>query len=169
MELYPGQRSENLKRCGYQRNDCSRTQETRNADNRAMHSTQERPGAKEADGVGHRQAPKRNADKIFFLVDGTKRWVCDPFGGRLNHRRQPETPDSVGTDLTIGWLKVADQTEPFPGQARHVRASGQPRGSDDGSSSNASSSSLNPSKPSLLPPPTPGTSVPTRSIVVGIQ
>ncbi|PYH28836.1 uncharacterized protein BO87DRAFT_449981 [Aspergillus neoniger CBS 115656] len=76
-----------------------------------MHSTQERPGAKEADGVGHRQAPKRNADKIFFLVDGTKRWVCDPFGGRLNHRRQPETPDSVGTDLAIGWLKGADQTE----------------------------------------------------------
>lgn len=37
-----------------------------------MHSTQERPGAKEADGVGHRQAPKRNADKIFFLVDGRK-------------------------------------------------------------------------------------------------
>lgn len=32
MELYPGQRSENLKRCRYQRNDCSRTQETRNAD-----------------------------------------------------------------------------------------------------------------------------------------
>ena len=46
----------------------------RTARSRDMHSTQERPGAKEADGVGRRQAPKRNADKIFLLVGGRKDW-----------------------------------------------------------------------------------------------
>ncbi|CAK40449.1 uncharacterized protein An09g06560 [Aspergillus niger] len=235
--LYPGQRSENFKRHGYQRNNCNRTEETQEPnkqmgrpqagekrgshlrtfnsfqgqyaisigqrgylmwarskeeeeEDRAMHSTQERPGAKEADGVGHRQAPKRNADKIFFLVDGTQRWVCDPSGAGLNHRRQPETPDYVGTVLAIGWLKGADQMEvdasyhtscPYfqalPGQARHVRASGQPRGFNDGSSSASSPTSgphflgPEPQQTFSTPSPTYPRSLPCRlnSIVAGIQ